>query len=77
MHHQQAGYPRRFARTVEVMTRLIVFIVAAVALLVVLWLLFWTLLHTLLVGFWIALAVVLGIGLFRVGRWSSRSRSSR
>jgi hypothetical protein len=54
------------------MTRLIVFIVAAAALLLVLWLLAWSLIHTLIIGFWVVLVVLLGIGLFRVGRWSGR-----
>ena len=35
------------------MTRLIAFIVAAIALLVVLWLVAWSFLHVLIVGFWI------------------------
>jgi hypothetical protein len=56
------------------MLRIIGFIVAAVALFVVLWLLFWGLIHTLIIGFWILLVVLLGVGLFRVSRWSSRSR---
>ncbi len=55
------------------MARIILFIVAAAAILVVLWMLFWSLMHLLVVGFWIALVVLLGFGLFRVGRWS-RSR---
>ena len=55
------------------MTRIILFIVAAAAILVVLWMLFWSLMHLLVLGFWIALVVLLGFGLFRVGRWS-RSR---
>ena len=54
------------------MTRLIVFIVAAAALLLVLWLVAWSLIHTLIIGFWVVLVVLLGIGLFRVGRWSGR-----
>jgi hypothetical protein len=77
MHHQQAGYRRRFPRTVEAVTRLIVFVVAAVVLLVVLWLMFWSLIHGLILAFWIVLVVLLGIGLFRVSRWSSRSGRSR
>lgn len=52
--------------------RTIAFIVAAAALLLVLWWLFWGLVHTLFLAFWIVLVVVLGVGLFRVGRWSSR-----
>lgn len=54
------------------MTRLIVFAVAAIALLVILWLVAWSLIHTLFVAFWIVLVVLLGLGMFRVGRWSSR-----
>jgi len=54
------------------MTRMIVFIVAALALLLVLWLVAWSLIHTLIIGFWIVLVLLLGIGLFRVGRWSGR-----
>jgi hypothetical protein len=55
------------------MARIIVFIAAAAALLLVLWLLFWGLVHLLVIGFWVVLVVGLGIGMFRVGRWS-RSR---
>ena len=73
MHHQQAGYPRWFPRSVEGMTRLIGFAVAAVALLVVMWWLAFSLIHALIVGFWIVLVVLLGFGLFRVGRWSRRT----
>jgi len=51
---------------------MIVFIVAALALLLVLWLVAWSLIHTLIIGFWIVLVLLLGIGLFRVGRWSGR-----
>ncbi len=56
------------------MLRIIAFIVAAVALLLVLWWLFLGLVHVLVIGFWILLVVLVGIGLFRVTRWS-RSRS--
>lgn len=55
------------------MARIIVFIVAAAAILLVLWLLFWSLLHMLVIGFWIVVVGLLGIGMFRIGRWS-RSR---
>ncbi len=72
MHHQQAGYPQPIPRTVEVMTRLIVFVVVAALLLVVLWWLFWSVMHAVILGFWIVLLVLLGVGMFRVGRWSSR-----
>ncbi len=54
--------------------RIIAFIVGAAALLLVLWLLFWGLIHTLIIAFWVLLVVVLGVGVFRVGRWTSRSR---
>lgn len=54
------------------MMRTIAFIVAAAALLLVLWWLFWGLIHTLILAFWVVLVVLLGVGLFRVGRWSSR-----
>jgi hypothetical protein len=56
------------------MLRIIAFIAAAGALLVVLWVLFWGLIHLLVLGFWIVLIALLGLGLFRVTRWS-RSRS--
>jgi hypothetical protein len=55
------------------MLRIIAFIVAAFVLLAVLWWLFWGLVHLLVLGFWIVLLGLLGIGLFRVTRWS-RSR---
>jgi hypothetical protein len=48
------------------MLRIIAFIVAAFVLLAVLW---W-LVHLLVLGFWIVLLGLLGIGLFRVTRWS-------
>lgn len=72
MHHKQAGYPRRIPRTVDGMMRTIAFIVAAAALLLVLWWLFWGLIHTLILAFWVVLVVLIGVGLFRVSRWSSR-----
>ncbi len=56
------------------MLRILAFGVGAVALLVVLWLLFWGLIHTLIIAFWVVLVVLLGLGLFRIGRWSSRAR---
>ncbi len=74
LHHLQAGYPHGIPRNVEIMLRIIGFIVAAVALFVVLWLLFWGLVHALTIGFWIVLVVLLCSGLFRMGRWSRRSR---
>jgi hypothetical protein len=52
------------------MARIIVFIVAAAAILVVLSVLFWSFLHLLAVAFWVVVVVLLGFGLFRVGRWS-------
>lgn len=55
------------------MMRIIAFIVAAAAIFLVLWLLLWGLIHTVIVAFWVILVVLLGLGLFRVGRWSSRS----
>lgn len=55
------------------MARIIMFIIAAAAILVVLWMVFWSFFHLLVVGFWIVLVALLGFGLFRIGRWS-RSR---
>jgi len=55
------------------MARIIVFILAAAAILLVLWFLFWGVLHALVIGFWIVVVALLGIGLLRIGRWS-RSR---
>jgi hypothetical protein len=52
------------------MARTILFIVAAAAILVLLWVLFWSVMHLLVIGFWIVLVVLLGFGLFRIGRWS-------
>ncbi|HEX6934810.1 MAG TPA: hypothetical protein VF162_21895 [Streptosporangiaceae bacterium] len=57
------------------MARIILFIVAAVVALVLLWVLFWNLLHLLVLGFWVLLVVLLGFGLFRIGRWSASRRS--
>jgi Flp pilus assembly protein TadB len=51
------------------MARIILFIIAAVVALVVAWVLFW---HLLFLGFWVVVVVLLGFGLFRIGRWSSR-----
>ena len=48
------------------------YVVAAVAAVVVLWFVFSSFLHTLFLVFWIALIVVLGLVVFRVGRWSGR-----
>ena len=55
------------------MARIILFIVAAAVIFALLWMLFWGVMHLLVLGFWVLLVAVLGIGLFRVGRWS-RSR---
>src|SRR6266700_3525208 len=62
--------PRREPRSVDGMARIILFIVAAVAILVLFWLLFWGLMHVLVIGFWILAVALLGFGLFRIGRWS-------
>jgi hypothetical protein len=56
------------------MARIILFIVAAAAILVLLWVLFGTLLHMLVIGFWIGLVVLLGFGLMRIARWSGSRR---
>ncbi len=56
------------------MLRIIAFIVAAAALLLVLWWLLSGLIHLLVIGFWIVLVVLIGLGLFRVTRWSGRAR---
>jgi hypothetical protein len=56
------------------MLRIIAFIVAAAVLLLVLSWLFWGLIHLLVIGFWIVLVALVGIGLFRVTRWSRRER---
>jgi len=73
MHHQQAGYPRPIPRTVDVMMRLIVFIAVAVAALLLIGWLAFSVIHALILAFWIALIALLGVGLFRVSRWSRRS----
>ncbi|HYK34198.1 MAG TPA: hypothetical protein VEV63_19650 [Streptosporangiaceae bacterium] len=54
------------------MLRIIGFIVAAAVLLVVLGWLLSGLIHTLVLAFWVVLVVLIGFGLFRVSRWSSR-----
>ncbi len=56
------------------MARIILFVIAAVVGLVLLWVLFWNFLHLLILGFWLLLVVLLGFGLFRVGRWSASKR---
>jgi hypothetical protein len=56
------------SRTVDDMARIIVYIVlAVVAFALLMWLLA-AFLNTLMIGFWIVLAVLLGFGLFRLGR---------
>ena len=52
--------------------RIIAFIVAAAAIFLVLWLLLYTVIHVLIIGFWVVLVLLLGLGLFRIGRWSRR-----
>lgn len=47
------------------------FIVAAAAILAVLWFLLWGFLHMLVIVFWVVLVAVLGLGLYRFGRWSA------
>ena len=59
------------------MARIILYIVAAVAVLVVLWVLFWSVFHFLVLGFWIVVIALLGFGLFRIGRWSGSKRERR
>lgn len=59
------------------MARIILLIVAAIAIVVVLSTLFWSLLHLLTIGFWIVVIALLGFGLFRVGRWSRSKNSAR
>jgi hypothetical protein len=54
------------------MMRIIAFIVAAAAIFLVLWVLLFAVVHTLIIGFWIVLVLLLGLGLFRLGRWSRR-----
>jgi hypothetical protein len=58
------------------MTRATGYIVAAVAALVLIWILFSLLLHTLLVGFWLVIGVLLGLGVYRIGRRSGRRNRS-
>ena len=53
------------------MARIFLFGIAAVVALVLLFVLFWHVLHLLILGFWVLLVVLLGFGLFRIGRWSS------
>lgn len=58
----------------DFMARILLFIVAAAAILAVLWFLLWGFLHMLVIAFWVVLVAVLGFGLYRFGRWSA-SRS--
>jgi hypothetical protein len=58
------------------MARIILFGIAAVVALVLLFVLFWHVLHLLILGFWVLLVVLLGVGLFRIGRWSSSRRQN-
>jgi hypothetical protein len=48
------------------------YVVAAVAALVLIWILFSVVLHAILVGFWLTVGVLLGFGVYRIGRWSGR-----
>jgi hypothetical protein len=57
------------------MARILMFIVAAAAILAVLWFVLWGFLHVLVLAFWVVLVVVLGFCLYRFGRWSGRARS--
>ena len=54
--------------------RIIAMIVGAAALLLVLWVVLWGAIHLLIIAFWVVLVALLGLGMFRVGRWSSRAR---
>jgi hypothetical protein len=56
------------------MARIILFIVAAAAILVLLWVLLGSVIHLLVIAFWIALVALLGFGLVRVARWSGSRR---
>ena len=59
------------------MARIIGLGVAAVVVLLLLWMLVWGFLHTLLIGFWFLLAIAVGFGVYRLGRWTGRgSRQS-
>ncbi len=53
--------------------RIIAFVVAAAAIFLVLWVLLYAVVHTLIIGFWVVLMLLLGLGLFRLGRWSRRA----
>lgn len=53
------------------MARILIFVVAAAAILAVLWFLLSGLLHMLFIAFWLVLAGVLGFGIYRFARWSA------
>ena len=52
--------------------RIIAFVVAAAVLAFVLGGLITGLFHALIFAFWVVVVVAIGVGLFRVSRWSSR-----
>jgi hypothetical protein len=54
------------------MMRIIALIVGAAVLLLVLGWLALSVVHALVLAFWVVLFVMLGVGVFRVARWSSR-----
>lgn len=54
------------------MARIVVFVVAAVAIVALAWVLFWSLLHLVIIGLAIVLVGMLGLGMFRAGRWAGR-----
>jgi hypothetical protein len=56
------------------MARIILFIVAAAAILGLLWVIFSGIIHVLVIAFWIVLLGMLGFGLFRIGRRSGSRR---
>jgi hypothetical protein len=56
------------------MARILLFIVAAAVALVLLFVLLWNFMHLLVIAFWVVLVVLLGFGLFRIGRWSASRR---
>jgi hypothetical protein len=58
------------------MARIVLFIVAAAAILGLLWVMFSGIIHLVLIAFWVVLIAVLGFGLFRIGRWSGSRRQS-
>jgi hypothetical protein len=54
------------------MGRILVFVVAAVAVLALLWFALWSVIHLLVLAFWVVLVVLVGVGLFRISRRPSR-----